>query len=979
MKHFLVCLVSAVALLLPAHGLPAAKLAPEIVYDIVVYGDSSGAVTAAISAKREGRSVIWINPTSFAGGMSSSGLGATDFLGYRNTFGGIASEFYDRVAKAYGTDYVRSFEPHVGKQVFDQMLADAGVTVVYNEQLDRTPNKGVTMDGKRIKSITTLSGKTYHGRMFIDATYVGDMMAAAGVTYTVGREPESQYGEDMAGVRRGDTNPRVHYGQKDKDHFIKEVDPYIKPGDPASGLLPHINNIPDLKNGQGDKKIQAYNYRVCLTSDPANRIPLEKPAGYREIDHELLLRNFDAGDPRLPALVEPLAGPGKKVDWNNMHAVGSDYVGANYEYPEASYERRREIEKEHETYIRGFLWTMANSPRVPEKIRERTASYGLPKDEFTDNGGWPWMIYIREARRMQSDYVMTQLDCEGKRKAPDPVGLGSFGMDSHCVQHIVTANGKVQNEGVIWRTPPRPYGISYRSLIPKRGECENLFSPICLSASHVAHGSIRMEPVFMALSQSSAIAAGLALDKNVSVQDVPYEELLKKLEAAKQISRPETWKRAPAPTKKPAAPKAAAAPLPQSAPRQPNIVLIMADDLGYGSLGCYGNKQVKTPHIDRLAASGVRLTDFHSNGSLCSPTRAALLTGRYQQRCIDVPDAELSPIFCDQRKENPVQRWAWGISTAEVTLPALLKQAGYRTALVGKWHLGYDVKFHPLNYGFDEFRGFVGGNVDYHTHIAGYGTKELDWWKDRKIENETGYTTDLLTKHAVDFIARNKEAPFFLYLAHAAVHNPLQGRDPAKKKSPVNTYLEMISSLDDSVGAVINELRKQQLESKTLVIFCSDNGPAAPGAFAAVAELRGKKGTLFEGGQRVPCIVTWPEIIPAGSSCGEPVMTMDFFPTIAKLANAPIPAARKIDGHDIGVLLKGGRLESPRALHWLSGESWAVRRGTWKLIGERNKPQTLFNLDADRGETENLLSREPERVEELMKAHSTWLKSLGES
>ncbi len=522
----------------------------ESSYDVVVYGDSSGAVVAAIAAKREGRSVIWVNPTSFPGGMSASGLGATDFLGFRNSFGGIASEFYDGVAKAYGTGFVRSFEPHVGKQVFQQMIADAGVTVVYNEQLDRTSGKGVAMDGKRIKAITMLSGKTYCGKMFIDVTYVGDLMAAAGVTYTVGREPENQYGEDMAGVRRGDTNPRVHYGQKDKDHFVKEVDPFVKLGDPSSGLLPHINKIEGLKNGQGDKKIQAYNYRVCLTSNPANRIPIEKPSDYSEIDHELLLRNFDAGDTRLPALVEPLAGPGQKVDWNNMHAVGSDYVGANWEYPEASYERRREIERAHETYIRGFLWTMSNSPRVPENIRKKTASYGLPKDEFTDNGGWPWMIYIREARRMVSDYVMTQRDCVGTEKALDPVALGSFGMDSHCVQHIVTDNGKVQNEGVIWRTPPRPYGISYRSIVPKKSECENLFSPICLSTSHVAHGSIRMEPVFMALSQSAAIAAGMAIDKNVSVQDVPYEALREKLEAAKQIVRPEAFKRS-ASTKNP--------------------------------------------------------------------------------------------------------------------------------------------------------------------------------------------------------------------------------------------------------------------------------------------------------------------------------------------------------------------------------------------------------------------------------------------
>lgn len=508
------------------------------VYDIVVYGDSSGAIVAAIAAKREGRSVILVNPTGFLGGMSASGLGATDFLGKRATFGGIASEFYDAIAVAYGATYIRSFEPHVGRQVFEKMIADAGVPVVFNEKLNRAPGKGVRMKGRRIESITTLSGKTYRGKMFIDATYVGDLMAAAGVSYTVGREAESQYGENMAGVRRGDTKPRVHYTQGDKDHFIKDVDPYIKSGDPRSGLLPYVFRINNLTNGQGDKKIQAYNYRVCLTTDPKLRIPIEKPKGYRELDHELLLRNFEAEDERLPALIEPLAGSGSKVDWNNMHAVGSDLPGANWEYPEASYAKRRRIEKEHELYIRGLLWTLAHSARVPETIRQKVAAYGLAKDEFTDNGGWPWMIYIREARRMQSDYVMTQADCEGKRQAPDPVGLGSFGMDSHVVQHFVTERGYVLSDGVIWRVPPTPYGISYRSIIPRQGECENLFSPVCVSASHVAHGSIRMEPVFMTISQSAAIAAGLALDRNVSVQQVEYALLRGRLIAAKQILIP---------------------------------------------------------------------------------------------------------------------------------------------------------------------------------------------------------------------------------------------------------------------------------------------------------------------------------------------------------------------------------------------------------------------------------------------------------
>jgi hypothetical protein len=501
----------------------------NLVYDIVVYGDSSGAVTAAVSAKRQGRSVMLVNPTGFLGGMSASGLGATDFLGKRDTFGGIASEFYDAVAAAYGQKYVRSFEPHVGQGVFAKLIADAGVDVVFNERLNREPGKGVKMENGRIVSITALSGKTYRGKMFIDATYVGDLMAAAGVTFTVGREPESQYGENLAGVRRGDTKPRVHYTQRDKDHFIKDVDPYVVPGDPASGLLPHVQNIESLTNGQSDKKIQAYNYRVCLTTDLKLHIPIEKPEGYRAVDHELLLRNFEAGDKRFPALVEPLAGTGSKVDWNNMHAIGSDHPGANWDYPEASYERRREIEKEHETYIRGFLWTMSNSPRVPEALRKKVTAYGLPKDEFKDNGGWPYMIYIREARRMVSDYVMTQHNCEGKRKAEDAVGLGSFGMDSHVVQHFVTERGFVRHDGTIWRVPPKPYGISYRSIIPRKSECANLFSPICLSTSHVAHGSIRMEPVFMVLSESAAIAAGLAIDSGKDVQEIEWKELQKRL------------------------------------------------------------------------------------------------------------------------------------------------------------------------------------------------------------------------------------------------------------------------------------------------------------------------------------------------------------------------------------------------------------------------------------------------------------------
>ena len=409
-----------------------------------------------------------------------------------------------------------------------------------------------------------------------------------------------------------------------------------------------------------------------------------------------------------------------------------------------------------------------------------------------------------------------------------------------------------------------------------------------------------------------------------------------------------------------------------------NIVLIMADDLGYGSLGCYGHKDIKTPNINRLAAGGVRLTDFHSNGPFCTPTRAALMTGRYQQRCAWVPDEELSPVFREQRKQNLKQRWAWGISTKELTIPALLGQAGYRTTLIGKWHLGYDSAFHPMNFGFHEFRGFVGGNVDYHEHVAGYGTKELDWWMDRKIENEQGYTTDLLAKHAADFIARNKAHPFFLYLAHGAPHDPWQGRDPAGKKPPAETYREMIEVLDESVGEVIAALHDNGLENDTLVIFTSDNGPAAPPGFSANGKLRGKKGTLYEGGHRVPFIASWPGVIAPGTTCGEALMSMDLLPTFAALAGAKAPADHVIDGIDAMPILKGTPPTGHRNLHWQSGNSWAVRSGPWKLSGSGGKSLTLVNLEKDIGEKHNRMKEEPERAEELMKLHREWIGSVGE-
>jgi len=515
-----------------------------VTHDVVVYGDSAAAVAAAIQAKRQGLDVVLVNSTDFLGGMTCSGLSASDIF-HRDAVGGVARELYGRIGQHYGKAYVDYFEPHVAQAAMDAMVKDAGVKVFLNEQLDRSAG-GVSKEGTQLKSFRTLSGKVFVAKVFIDASYVGDLMAAAGVSYSVGREPNTLFAETLNGAQRGDNKPRKHYTQKDKDHFIKDVDPYVKAGDPASGLLPFVF-AEDPVTGEGDRRIQAYNYRLCVTTDPANRLPFTKPEGYRELDHEMLLRNLEAGDVRFPALLHKL--PNGKTDWNSMHAVGTDYVGANWAYPESDYATRQKIEQAHVLYIRGHLWTLANHPRVPAEIRTQAAAYGLCKDEFPSHGGFSPMIYIREARRLQGAYVMTELDCKGKRTVDDPVALASFGLDSHAVRYFVTKRGFLERDGVIWNVPPRPYGVSYRSLTPKAEECTNLLVPVCLSATHAAHGSIRMEPVFMQLGQAAAMAAGIAIKQGISVQAVPYvpvRDLLTEAKLPVQWTAPPAAKATPA-------------------------------------------------------------------------------------------------------------------------------------------------------------------------------------------------------------------------------------------------------------------------------------------------------------------------------------------------------------------------------------------------------------------------------------------------
>ncbi len=513
-------------------------------HDIVIYGGTSGGVTAAIQASRMGKSVVVIEPTRFLGGLTTGGLGATD-IGNKRAIGGISREFYQRVFKHYADpahwtaqtreqyfakkphggagseDTMWTFEPHVATKIYDDMLRETKAQVVFGERLDL--QKGVVKDGARILKIVMESGREFSGRVFIDATYEGDLMAKAGVGYHVGREANAVYGETINGLQIA--GARSH-------QFIKNVDLYVKPGDPASGLLPGVMPMPAGKDGDGDARIQAYNFRMCNTDDPALRIPFAKPDGYDERQFELLLRNFEAGDLRLPWAPTPM--PNRKTDTNNNFAFSTDFIGANHDYPDADHAQRAQIWKAHEVYQKGLMWTLANHPRVPAAVREKFSQWGLAKDEFTDNGNWPRQLYVREARRMISDHVMSEKNCLRKEVVEDSVGMGAYNMDSHNAQRYVTAEGFARNEGDI-QIGTRPYPISYRSLRPKADQCTNLLVPVCLAASHIAYGSIRMEPVFMVLGQSAATAAAHAIDENVTVQKIDAAKLKARLEKDGQM------------------------------------------------------------------------------------------------------------------------------------------------------------------------------------------------------------------------------------------------------------------------------------------------------------------------------------------------------------------------------------------------------------------------------------------------------------
>jgi hypothetical protein len=533
--------------------LPSCRTAPSSgdtrhTADVIIYGGTSAGVIAAVQVARMGKTVIVVSPDKHLGGLTAGGLGWTD-TGNKAVIGGLAREFYHRLYLHYQDDAAWNwqkkseygnqgqgnpaidgenrtmwiFEPHAAEEVFENLVREYEIPVFREAWLDR--EKGVSMDEGVIRSISTLDGLEFEGEVFMDASYEGDLMAAAGISYTVGREANAVYGEQWNGIQTG----VLHHGH----HFTANISPYVVPGEPSSGVLPRISTEDPGVYGEGDHRVQAYCFRMCLTDHPENRVAITRPPDYDSTQYELLRRVFASGWREVFAKFDPI--PNHKTDVNNHGPFSTDNIGLNYDYPEASYERRREIIREHTSYQKGLLWFLCSDPGVPAEVRERMQQWGYAGDEFTDNGHWPHQIYVREARRMVGDFVMTENEVLGKAHVDQPVGMGSYTMDSHNVQRYIKEDGFVQNEGDIGVHPGNPYQIDGRSLLPSEEECSNLLVPVCLSCSHIAFGSIRMEPVFMILGQSAATLAVQAIEGKLGVHQVPYDQLRRKLEEDGQV------------------------------------------------------------------------------------------------------------------------------------------------------------------------------------------------------------------------------------------------------------------------------------------------------------------------------------------------------------------------------------------------------------------------------------------------------------
>lgn len=517
--------------------LPVTAAEPPAQFDVCVYGGSPGGLIAAISAAREGARVVVIEPTRWIGGMVTGGLTHTD-KGREETVGGLAREYFTRAAAKESGTPLWFAEPHVNMATFEEMLREAKVTVIRNEYV-----KSVKKAGPKLTAISTQDGRTYGAKVFIDASYEGDLLALAGVESIIGREAKETYNEPLAGFHPMPIRERTAEIMAsvcpclggEGPHYIHGTPCRISACDSSGKLLWGVNES-HTAPGSADGLTQSYNFRLCVTQRPDIKVPFPKPADYDPHRYELLLRLIQSyPQVRFGRLVHLGRIANDKFDLNAQGLFSTDYAGGNVAYPGGDHATREEIYRDHVSFVQGFLWFLGHDERVPEELRNETNTWGLCRDEFTDNENWPYALYVRDARRMVGEYVMTQRDIQQDITKPDAVGMGSFVIDCHIVQRIATPEGFVTDEGSFQDAPARPYQIPYRSLVPRKTECENLLVPVCVSASHIALCSMRMEPVYMALGHASGVAAAMALRHQVPVQDIDIASLQARLREQKQV------------------------------------------------------------------------------------------------------------------------------------------------------------------------------------------------------------------------------------------------------------------------------------------------------------------------------------------------------------------------------------------------------------------------------------------------------------
>ncbi len=922
--------------------------------DVIVYGSTPGGFCAAIAAAREGASVILLEPSEHVGGLSTGGLSHCDSNQMvRETLMGLFDEWHRRVVKDYTDRGLPSpydatvkdqslwtFEPHVAMRVTQRMLDEAGVKELKGRWLQT-----VTKDGPRITSLVTDHG-TFSAKVFVDGSYEGDLMAAAGVEWTIGREGRAEFGEPLAGKK---------YPKK-----RMEIDGF----DGAGKLLPLLTTNDAGADDTGDKNVMTYSFRLCLTKDPKNLIPLPAPAHYDPARFEIVRRFLKAGGSPTQVGFDLYPLPGRKLDGNN--SIGKQFsiglVGACNDWHSADKATRQKIWEEHKQYTLEFYHFLTTDPDVPAGVRKQYAELGLCRDEFNSSEHFPPALYVRESRRMKGLHVITQRDILDEPVKDDPIAISSFPIDSHDCQRVALKGGGVVNEGTIFpvrKVQPKQgyaYHVPFRAVLPQPAQCENLIVPVALSCTHVGISSLRIEGAWMVIGQGSGIAAALAAKENIAVQKVPYPKLRERLLAQGQVLA------LPVPSKEATAKVDGFIPT-KSLPRpKPNVLLILADDLGVECLSAYGGSTHKTPNIDRLAKEGMRFTRCFSN-PFCSPSRGSLLTGRYPFQ------NGLKVVLHSKSQENIY------LKPSQPSFVRQLKHDGYATQLVGKWHVSLEHKHNTIQeFGFDHYQTW--------QIFDDKGEKTTRFWnpyliRDGRIlsdEIKSRYGPDVDLEVCLNFIEANarNDKPFLAYYSTCLPHYPWEPTPDSKEqtyrapeaghKGDPKYFPDMLAYLDKQIGSMLKTLEDLGVADNTIVLFLADNGTDRDlvHTWGDGKQVAGGKGTMTDRGTHVPLIVRWPGRIQPNSICEDLVDLSDFLPTLCELTGASLPEL-KIHGRSFAPQLLGKPSNPREWIHIQNAEDRQLRNSNY-MLDNKNQLRRVVQLWEDAPKLNENRDREQENT-----------------